>query len=155
HLDRKTQLDSGQELHTTPAIYDDTTGEVVVESSDILAYLDRQYPAPALFPEPGPLRDEVRRWLPWLDTEGGLAARRLAYTHMAGEHPGCLAELFVPRVAPAGSAHGLRARFAGVVIAGVLTQRFRFLFNREDRVYEQLEQCLLFAARRLSTQHYL
>jgi len=155
HLDRKTRLDSGQQLHTMPAIHDEATGEVVVESSDILAYLERQYPAPPLYPEPGPLRDEMARWLPWLDSEVGLAARRLAYTQLTLEHPGYLAELFVPRVARAGRARSLKARLAGAIIAGVLTQRFRFHLNREDRVYEQLEQCLLFAARRLTTRSYL
>jgi len=155
HLARKTQLDSGERLHTVPAIRDDATGEVVVESSDILAYLERQYPTRALYPEPGAKRDEVVRWLPWLDSEIGLAARRLAYTQIALEHPGYLAELFVPHAAPAGAAADLKPRIAGMIIAGLLTQRFRFHLNREDRVFERLEQSLLFAARRLDAQPWL
>ena len=155
HLPCKTTLDSGSVLHTMPAIHDEATGAMLSESSEILAYLERQYPAPALYPESQAERDEVLRWLPWLDTEVGLAARRLAYTQVALEHPGYLAELFDPQLAPAGTAHGFKARFAGAVIAGVLTQRFRFHCIREDGVYERLEQCLLFAARRLSARGYL
>ena len=34
------------------------------------------------------------------------------------------------------------------------SHRFRFLHNRTDRVFEQLEQCLLIAAERLSSRRY-
>ena len=44
---------------------------------------------------------------------------------------------------------------AGAVIAGALTQRFRFMHNRADRLFEDLEQCLLFVARRLSSQPFV
>jgi glutathione S-transferase len=155
HLPYKTTLDSGGTLHTVPTIHDDTTGTVLGESSDILAYLERQYPSPALYPESQLERDDVLRWLPWLDTEVGLPARRLAYTQVALEHPGYLAELFVPHIAGPGGASGFKARVAGKIIGGVLTQRFRFHRIREDRVYEQLEQSLLFVARKLGTQQYL
>jgi len=151
----KTTLDSGSTLHTVPTIHDESTGTVLGESSDILAYLERQYPTPALYPDSQSERDEVLRWLPWLDTEVGLAARRLAYTPLALEHPGYLAELFLPRSFPAGSASGFKARLAGAIIGGVLTQRFRFHLIREERAYEQLEQCLLFIARRLDSQRFL
>ncbi len=155
HLPCKTTLDSGQRVHTVPAIHDEATGEAVCESSQILDYLERQYPTPALYPAPGPERDEMAHWLPWLDCELGLTSRRLAYTQLALEHPGFLAELFDPHSVRAGGAHDIRARFAGAIIAGVLTQRFRFHLNREDRVYEQLEHGLLFAARRLTARRYL
>jgi glutathione S-transferase len=155
HLPCKTTLDSGSRLHTMPTIHDERTGAMLGESSAILAYLERQYPSPALYPDSPPDRDEVLRWLPWLDTEIGLPARRLAYTQIALEYPGYLAELFLPHLAPKGAASGFKARLAGKIIGGVLTQRFRFHLVREDRVYEQLEQCLLFVARRLDAQRFL
>jgi glutathione S-transferase len=37
----------------------------------------------------------------------------------------------------------------------VLSRRFRFQHNRADRVFEQLEQCLLIAAQRVSSRDYL
>jgi glutathione S-transferase len=75
----------------------------------------------------------------------------LAYTQIALEHPAILSGLFMPKL-PAGS---VKAAVAGRVIAGVLTRRFRFRHNRADQVFEQLEQCLLTAAERLSTHSFL
>jgi glutathione S-transferase len=155
HLDRKTTLQSGEQLHTVPMIRDDATGAVVGESSEILAYLDRTYPTPALYPQSSTERDEVARWTIWLDSTLGVCARRLAYTQMALEHPGYLGELFVPHIVRRGASRTLKARIAGTIIAGVLAQRFRFIHNRSDGTFEKLEQCLLFAAERLSTRRSL
>jgi len=155
HLQCKTTLDSGYELHTVPTIDDKATGSVVGDSSEILAYLERVYPTPALYPAEAVEREEVTRWMLWLDSTLGLAARRLAYTQIALEYPGLLAELFLPRMAGAGDGRNFKGRLAGALIAGVLTRRFRFLHNRADRVFEHLEQCLLTAAQRLSSRDYL
>jgi glutathione S-transferase len=147
HLPKST-LGSGQRLHTVPAIHDEASGAMVGDSSEILIYLERQYPAPPLYPEDAADRDKVSRWVTWLDCELGLASRRLFYAQLALEHPGYLAELF--SIVPRGRAHRLKARLAGAIMAGILTQRFRLDRNREDRVFERLEQCLLFAAARLN-----
>ncbi|HEV7714741.1 MAG TPA: glutathione S-transferase family protein [Steroidobacteraceae bacterium] len=155
HLGRKTTLPSGSTLYTVPTIHDEATASVIGESSEILAYLERTYPTPALYPEDAAERAQVARWMVWLDSTLGLAARRLAYTQIALEHPGYLAELFLPELVRSGAAETLKARFVGAIMAGVLAQRFRFVHNRTDRVFEQLEECLLFAARRLSAHHYL
>jgi len=155
HLPCKTTLDSGHRLHTVPAIHDESTGAVLSESSEILAYLERQYPSPALYCESRTEREEMAQWVRWFDSDVGLAARRLAYTQLALEHPGYLGQLFVPHITGAAGAKGFKARLAGRIVGGVLTQRFRFHCIREDRVYERLEQCLLFTARRLGTRRYL
>jgi glutathione S-transferase len=155
HLQRKTTLDSGHQLYTVPTIHDEATSSVVADSSEILGYLERIYPTPALYPAEAMEREEVARWMLWLDSTLGLAARRLAYTQIALEHPGFLAELFVPRIVGARSGRNFKGRLAGAIIAGVLARRFRFLHNRADRVFEQLEQCLLIAAQRLSSREYL
>jgi glutathione S-transferase len=155
HLQCKTTLDSGCRLYTVPAIHDEATGSVVGDSSEILAYLERIYPTPALYPAEAMEREEVARWMQWLDSTLGLAARRLGYTQIALEYPGLLAELFVPRIVAAGGGRNFKERLAGAIIAGVLARRFRFLHNRADRVFEQLEQCLLIAAQRLSSRDYL
>ena len=91
----------------------------------------------------------------WLDSTLGLTARRLAYTQIAVEYPGVLAELFLPHLVREGAGRNFKAKLGGAIIAGVLSRRFRFLHNRADGVFEQLEQCLLFAAERLSTRRYL
>jgi glutathione S-transferase len=155
HLACKTTLDSGSELYTVPTIHDEETGAVVGESSGILGYLEKAYPSPPLYPADETGSAEVSRWMLWLDSTLGLAARRLAYTQIALEHPGYLGELFVPHLVKAGGARSLKGKLAGTIVAGVLSRRFRFLHNRADRVFEQLEQCLLLAARRLSTHRYL
>src|SRR5258708_108449 len=59
HLSCKLTLDSGREMYAVPTIHDHATGE----------------------------RHEVARWTQWLDSTLGLAARRLAYTQIALEHP--------------------------------------------------------------------
>lgn len=155
HLSGKLTLDSGRSLHAVPTIHDEDTNTVVGDSSKILEYLERTYPTPALYPAEAGERTEVTRWMLWLDSTLGLAARRLGYTQIAVEHPGILASLFVPHIAGARGADSFKARIAGAIIAGVLTRRFRFLHNRADRVFEQLEECLLLASRRLSSRHYL
>ncbi len=155
HLKCQTTLDTGSKAYTVPTIHDAETGSVLGESSKIIDYLERTYPTPALYPTDAAEQNEVRRWMLWLDSTLGLAGRRLAYTQIALEHPRLIAELFVPGIAANGGAGNFKARLAGAVIAGVLTRRFRFLHNRSDRVFEQLEQCLLIAAERLSSRSYL
>jgi glutathione S-transferase len=149
HLSRKTTLDSGRQLYTVPTIHDDSTGAVVGESSEILSYLEQTYPTPPLYPDELTQRNEVVQWMVWLDSTLGLAARRLAYTQIALEYPRLLGQLFVPGLV------GVKAWIAGAVIGGVLTRRFRFLHNRADEVYEQLETCLLLVGRRLDSRDYL
>jgi len=149
HLQCQTTLDTGRKAYTVPTIHDQTTGATLSESSSILEYLEQAYPTPPLYPSGE--RDEVKRWMLWLDSTLGLAARRLAYTQIALEYPGILTSLFIPKI-PAGS---FKAGVAGTVIAGVLTRRFRFRHNRTDRVFEQLEHCLLVAAERLSACSWL
>lgn len=131
-----------------PTIHDQATGAVVGESTCIVEYLEQTYPTPPLYSGD---RDEIKRWMLWLDSTVGLSARRLAYTQMALEYPSYLPSLFLPRM----SAKGLKADLAGRIIAGVLTRRFRFRYNRADRVFEQLEQCLLLAAEQLRSREYL
>lgn len=155
HLECQATLDSGERLLTVPMIHDAATGAVVGESSEILSYLERTYPIPALYPAEEAGRKEVERYLLWLDSTLGLAARRLGYTQIALEYPSLLAELFVPQVVGTGGGSTFKGRVAGAIIAGVLTGRFRFLHNRADRVFEQLEQCLLTVAERLSERDYL
>jgi glutathione S-transferase len=155
HLACMTTLVSGRQLYTVPAIHDAATGAVIADSAEILSYLERVYPTPALYGRGEMERGEVSRWMLWLDSTLGLGARRVAYTQIAVEHPGLLAELFVPHIVRAGDGSGLKARIAGSIIAGVLTRRFRFLHNRVDGVFEQIEQCLLLAAERLSARAYL
>jgi glutathione S-transferase len=137
-----------------PMIYDDASGTVVAESSAILRYLEAAYPAPALYPAEAGQRLEVERWLLWLDSTVGLATRRLGYTQIVLERPSYLVDLFIPQLAD-GRGSRLARRAASMTIAGVLTRRFRFLHNRTDRVFEQLEQCLLLAERRLHSRRFL
>jgi glutathione S-transferase len=155
HLGRRRTMESGVKLHTVPTLQDESTGAVVSESAEIMQYLERTYPAPALYPEDAAARAEVCRWVLWLDSTLALAARRLAYTQLAVEYPGMIAELFVPKIVGPGAAGGLKGKIAGALIAGILSRRFRFGCNRADGVFEQLEQCLLLAAARLSQRPYL
>lgn len=153
-LNCQLTLESGHQVYTVPVIHDDQTDEVVGDSSRILEHLERRYPTPALYPTDRAGYDEAKRWTLWLDSTLGLAARRLCYTQIAVERPGFLATLFIPQ-ASGSDADAFRARVAGTILAGVLARRFRFQRNRADRVFEELEHCLLIAASRLSSRRYL
>lgn len=155
HLRCKLTLDSGRSVYAVPTIHDGDTNAVVGDSSKILEYLERTYPTPALYPAEVTDCAEVTRWMLWLDSTLGLAARRLAYTQIALEHPAILGGLFVPHIVGSRGSDSVKAKIAGAIIAGVLSRRFRFLHNRADRVFEQLEECLLIAAERLSSRQYL
>lgn len=155
HLGCKLTLESGRTLYTVPTIHDEHTGAVVGDSAKILEYLERTYPNPPLYPEDVGERGEVTQWMLWLDSTLGLGARRLGYTQIALEHPGILACLFIPHVAGPKGSDSLKARIGGALIGGVLSRRFRFQHNREDRVFEQLEECLLIVAGRLRSREYL
>ena len=152
HLSCKLTLDSGREMHAVPTIHDHDTGSVIGDSSKILDYLESTYPTPELYPSDPIERQEVARWTRWLDSTLGLAGRRLGYTQIAVERPAILAGLFLPRSA---AVEAVKDSVGGAIIAGVLSRRFRFRHNRADRVYEQLEQCLLIAAQRISACGYL
>lgn len=155
HLKCALPLESGGKAYIVPAISDAATGTVVADSSRILDYLERTYPTPALYPGDVNARVEMTRWMLWLDSTVGLLSRRLAYTQIALELPSYLASLFLARTVGGGDLATVKARVGGTVIAGVLSRRFRFAHNRTDRVYEELEQCLLIAARRLSAHPFL
>jgi glutathione S-transferase len=155
HLQCQLTLDSGGKLYAVPTIHDQATGAVVGDSSRVLDYLERTYPTPALYPGDAGDRTEMTRWMVWLDSTLGLAGRRLAYTQIAVEHPGILGSLFIPHVLGAQGSRTFTANVVGAIIGGVLSRRFRFLHNRTDRVFEELEQCLLLVSDRLSSRRYL
>ena len=118
HLKCKTMLDSGSRLYTVPTIQDEATGSVVGESSEILGYLERTYPIPALFPVEAGERAEVERWMLWLDSTVGLAARRLAYTQLALEHPGFLGSSSFRRRSGPEAGTGSRRRWRAPSLQG-------------------------------------
>jgi glutathione S-transferase len=155
HLPCKLTLHSGRTLYAVPTIHDEHRNIAVGDSSKILEYLEQTYPTPPLYPGDVSEYSEVTRWMLWLDSTLGLAARRLGYTQIALEHPGILASLFIPHVLGARGSDSLKARIAGAIIGGVLSRRFRLLHNREDRVFERLEECLLIVAERLKSRQYL
>lgn len=150
-LDCKLQTAHGEKLYIVPAIHDDATGVAVADSTKILEYLESAYPTPSLYPSDPAERAEVTRWMLWLDSTIALYARRLAYTQIAVEHPRILTQLFLPSLANG----TLKANIAGRIIAGVLSERFRFRHIRADGVYESLEEALLTVADRLDSRPYL
>jgi glutathione S-transferase len=155
HLRCELMLDSGRKLYAVPTIHDKDTGTVISDSSRILDYLERTYPQEPLYPQGADATAEMKRWMLWLDSTLGLAARRLAYTQITLEHPGILATLFIPQKVDAHNAEAIKGSLSGAVIGGVLSQRFRFTHNQSDRVFENLEQCLLIIAQRLGSRRYL
>lgn len=140
---------------TVPLIHDTAAGVAISDSSPIIRYLEETYPERPLFPADPSERERVWQWMLRLDSTLGLYARRLGYTQVIMECPQTLAELFLPRFFG-----GLFARrgwrvLAAPVIGMMLTLRFRFHRNRQDRVYEQLEALLIPLARVLESEGFL
>jgi glutathione S-transferase len=156
HLRCETKFSSSFSGYTVPTIYDTSTGLAVNDSSVILKYLEERYPKTArLFPGDQDASVEIYRWTVWLDSELGLAARRLGYTQVILEHPTLLAQLFLGRARGGLFMNPLLVRLASAYLGGILAKRFRFRRNRQDRVYEELERCLLIVARRMKNRSYL
>ncbi|MDR3444966.1 MULTISPECIES: glutathione S-transferase family protein [unclassified Dyella] len=140
---------------TVPLIHDASTGVALSDSSPILRYLDEAYPEQPLLPADPVAREEAWQWMLRLDSTLGLQARRLGYTQLIMECPDALPRLFMTQ--PFG---GLFARpvwrsLAAPVLGMMLTKRFRFDRNRQDRIYERLENLLLPLAQMLERNAYV
>jgi glutathione S-transferase len=151
----KKQMQRFPCAQTVPLIHDTATGVAISDSSPIIRYLDESYPAHALFPAEPSLREEVWQWMLQLDSTLGLHARRLGYTQVIMEHPSVLSRLFMPDVAGGLFTRPVLRTLAAPVLGAMLTKRFRFHRNREDRVYESLQAQLIPIARKLESQGFL
>jgi glutathione S-transferase len=140
---------------TVPLIHDTATSVAISDSSPIIRYLEDTYPEPRLFPAEPADRDEVWQWMLRLDSTLGLYARRLGYTQLIMECPQTLAQLFMPNVCGGLFTRRGWRRLAAPVLGMMLTLRFRFHRNRQDRIYEKLEALLLPIERQLARDGFL
>lgn len=140
---------------TVPLIHDTATGVAISDSSPIIRYLDETYPEHALFPSHPDEREAVWQWMLQLDSTLGLRARRLGYTQVIMECPNILSKLFMPNVCGGLFTRPVWRALAAPVLGTMLTLRFRFHRNREDRVYEALEAQLMPIAAQLEHDGFL
>ena len=140
---------------TVPLIHDTATGVAISDSSPIIRYLDDTYPEHPLLPADPAGRTLAWRWMVTLDSTLGLNARRLGYTQVIMECPGILSKLFMPQVCGGLFTRPVLRTLAAPVLGTMLALRFRFHRNRQDRVYEQLEEQLVPIAARLERQGFL
>lgn len=140
---------------TVPLIHDIATGVAISDSSPIIRYLDETYPEHALLPGDPLEREEAWQWMLRLDSTLGLHARRLGYTQLIMECPDTLSRLFMPKVAGGLFTRPVLRVLAAPVLGAMLTLRFRFHRNREDRVYEALESQLVPIAVQLERDGFL
>jgi glutathione S-transferase len=140
---------------TVPLIHDTSSGVAISDSSPIIRYLDERYPQHPLFSADPIERETTWRWMLWLDSTLGLRARRLGYTQVILECPSILSQLFMPHVCGGLFTRPLLRSLAAPVLGAMLTRRFRFHRNREDRVYESLEAQLVPIAARLERDGFL
>ncbi len=140
---------------TVPLIHDTDTGVAISDSSPIIRYLDETYPEHALFPADPDEREQVWQWMLRLDSTLGLHARRLGYTQLIMECPNVLSRLFMPDVCGGLFTKPVLRSMAAPVLGAMLTLRFRFHRNRQDRVYESLQAQLLHVARQLERNGFL
>jgi glutathione S-transferase len=140
---------------TVPLIHDPSTDTAISDSSPIIRYLDETYAERPLFPVDASEREQVWQWMLRLDSTLGLYARRLGYTQVIMECPQTLAQLFLPNFCGGLFARpGMRV-LASPVIGMMLTLRFRFHRNRQDRIYEQLESLLMPVAQVIERDGFL
>jgi len=140
---------------TVPLIHDTATGVAISDSSPIIRYLDETYPEHALIPSDPVERETVWQWMLRLDSTLGLHARRLGYTQVIMECPNILSTLFMPSVCGGLFTRPVLRALAAPVLGTMLTLRFRFHRNREDRVYEALEAQLIPIAAQLQCDGFL
>lgn len=140
---------------TVPLIHDTATGVAISDSSPIIRYLDETYPERPLLPADPAERALAWRWMVTLDSTLGLHARRLGYTQVIMECPGILSRLFMPQVCRGLFTRPLLRTLAAPVLGAMLALRFRFHRNRQDRVYEQLEDQLIPVAGHLERAGFL
>jgi glutathione S-transferase len=140
---------------TVPLIHDTATGVAISDSSPIIRYLDEAYPEHALLPADPVEREAVWQWMLRLDSTLGLHARRLGYTQLIMECPNILSKLFMPNVCGGLFTRPVLRALAAPVLGTLLTLRFRFHRNREDRVYEALEAQLIPIAAQLERESFL
>lgn len=140
---------------TVPLIHDTATGIAISDSSPIIRYLDETYPEHALFPSHPVEREAVWQWMLRLDSTLGLHARRLGYTQVIMECPNILSTLFMSNVCGGLFTRPVLRALAAPVLGTMLTLRFRFHRNREDRVYEALEAQLIPIAAQLERDGFL
>lgn len=126
---------------STPILEHD--GHVVQNSSDILTYLDKQFPEKPLTPPPESLRKESLEWERYLDEEVGVHIRRVAYGTL----------LNYPRiVCPMFTSHSpLRDRILLRVIFPVVRKKMRAWMKINPGTVEVSRQHLLAALARLET----
>lgn len=140
---------------TVPLIHDTATGMAISDSSPIIRYLDEAYPERPLLPADPAGRALAWRWMVTLDSTLGLHARRLGYTQVIMECPAILSRLFMPGVCGGLFTRPVLRTLAAPVLGSMLALRFRFDRNRQDRVYEQLEDQLVPIAARLEREGLL
>ena len=68
-------------------------GKVIKESSNIISYLDEQFPDKRLTPEDSLLQDEAFKWEQYIDSEVGIHLRLCCY-HILLDHPEILVPFF-------------------------------------------------------------
>ncbi|MCW8956601.1 MAG: glutathione S-transferase [Gammaproteobacteria bacterium] len=68
-------------------------GKVIKESSNIISYLDEQFPDKCLTPEDKNLRHEALKWEAYIDSEIGVHLRLCCY-HILLDHPEILVPFF-------------------------------------------------------------
>ncbi len=145
---------------TVPAIWDDSTGQFVMDSTPILRYLAETYPhsspgASALFGHDAATRAAIDAQLVEFDTHLGLPARRVGYSQVIFECPAALSDLFLPEVAGGLlCAPGVR-QVSGRVLGMLLAKRFDFHGAEAQGVFEALEAYLVALAARLEPQEFV
>lgn len=152
---RKDEMKRFDCAQTVPLIHDTATGVAISDSSPIIRYLDDTYPQFPLLPADPAERALAWRWMVTLDSTLGLHARRLGYTQVIMECPGILSRLFMPDVCGGLFTRPVLRTLAAPVLGTMLALRFRFHRNRQDRVYEQLEEQLLPIAGHLEREGFL
>lgn len=153
---RRHPLPPHLKKHTVPAIYDDQTGQFVMDSTPILRYLTAQYPqAPQLFPGDAANRAAIDAQIIEFDTMIGLPVRRFGYTQVILECPSLLPELFLSNRA-GGLFNAPMLRFlAGNFMGMLLSKRFDIHRSEKLGLYEALEQYLVALAARLEGKEFV
>lgn len=120
-------------------------GKVVKESSNIISYLDEQFPDKRLTPEDEHLKDEALKWEQYIDTEIGIHIRRCCY-HILLDYP----KVLVPYFTHNGPWYG---KFMITLMFSKLKERMQKLMKINDTSAQKSKESLDKAIDKLN-DHY-
>ena len=142
----RTQVLAASRQGLVPVLIDGT--RTIVDSTEILLYLEDRFPEPRLIPSDPRARAECLVLEDWADRTFMALSRRIAY-HTVLSTPGQIGRMFFPR------SSGLRLKIQETLARRVVAKRFRISENGYPRDVAEARRAAALAVARIGSGPYL